>query len=97
GGGFVGGSGSGGDGWKRGEVGLIMVAGKTGWDEQSELVEGKEKSAGEEMIQERTKKKKVEYDKETAKLQQLMEIIPGKEEVAIDDLPLAVKSPKIVD
>nr|GEW62894.1 hypothetical protein [Tanacetum cinerariifolium] len=34
GGGFVGGSGSGGDGWKRGEAGLIMVAGKTGWDDQ---------------------------------------------------------------
>ncbi|GJX60592.1 putative ribonuclease H-like domain-containing protein [Tanacetum coccineum] len=35
---------------------------------------------------------KVEDDKETAKLKQLMEIIPD-EEVAIDAIPLAVKSP----
>nr|GFA05213.1 hypothetical protein [Tanacetum cinerariifolium] len=55
------------------------------------------KGAGEELIQERTKKQKVEDDKETSKLKQLMENIPNKEELAIDAIPLVVKSPKIVD
>ncbi|GKF12707.1 hypothetical protein Tco_0050633 [Tanacetum coccineum] len=66
-------------------------------DFSTKLVEGKEKRAGTELIQENTKKQKVEDDKETAKLKQLMKIIPDKEEVAIDAIPLAVKSPSIVD
>nr|GEW56834.1 hypothetical protein [Tanacetum cinerariifolium] len=66
-------------------------------DFRSELVEGKEKRAREELIQESTKKQKVEDDKETAELKQLMEIIPDKEEVEIDAIPLAVKSPMIVE
>nr|GEX48612.1 putative ribonuclease H-like domain-containing protein [Tanacetum cinerariifolium] len=41
--------------------------------------------------------KRVEDDKETAELKQLMEIIPDEEEVAIDAIPLAVKSSRIVD
>nr|GEX16854.1 hypothetical protein [Tanacetum cinerariifolium] len=57
----------------------------------------KRKKAGEELVQERTKKQRVEDDKETAELKQLMEIIPNEEEVAINAIPLAVKSPKIVD
>ncbi|GKB57034.1 hypothetical protein Tco_0913220 [Tanacetum coccineum] len=61
-----------------------------------ELVEGKEKRAGTELIQENTKKQKVEDDKETTELKQLMKIIPYEEEVAINALPLAVKSPSIV-
>ncbi|GJU87312.1 hypothetical protein Tco_1294858 [Tanacetum coccineum] len=44
---------------------------------------------------ESTKKQKVEDDKETAELKQRMEIIPDEEEVAIDDIPLAVKSPNL--
>nr|GFC14961.1 hypothetical protein [Tanacetum cinerariifolium] len=48
-------------------------------------------------IQESTKKQKVENNKETTELKKLMEIIPDEEEVAIDAIPLAVKSPKIVD
>nr|GFB79262.1 hypothetical protein [Tanacetum cinerariifolium] len=64
---------------------------------RSELVERKEKRAREELIQERTKKQKVEDDKETAELNQLMEIIQDKEEVVIDVIPLAVKFPRIVD
>nr|GEU81517.1 hypothetical protein [Tanacetum cinerariifolium] len=64
---------------------------------RSELVEGKEKRAGKELVQERTKTQKVEDNKETAELKQLMEIIQNKEEVAIDVIPLAVKSLKIVD
>nr|GEW72909.1 hypothetical protein [Tanacetum cinerariifolium] len=65
--------------------------------EQSELVERKENRVGEELIQESTKKQNIEDDKEIAELNQLMEIIQDKEEVAIVDIPLAVKSPRIVD
>nr|GEU44758.1 putative ribonuclease H-like domain-containing protein [Tanacetum cinerariifolium] len=42
-------------------------------------------------------REKVDDDKETSKLKELMEIIPDKEEVAIDAIPLAVKSLKIID
>nr|GEW98801.1 hypothetical protein [Tanacetum cinerariifolium] len=66
-------------------------------DFRTELVQGKEKRAGEELIQESTKKQKVEDDKETTELKQLIEIISNKEEVAIDVIPLTVKSPGIVD
>ncbi|GKB48474.1 hypothetical protein Tco_0899227 [Tanacetum coccineum] len=38
----------------------------------------------------------MEDDKETTELKQLMKIIPDEEEVAIDAIPLAVKSPSIV-
>nr|GEZ06368.1 hypothetical protein [Tanacetum cinerariifolium] len=65
--------------------------------QETELVKGKEKRAGEELIQESTKKQKVEDDKETAEHKQLMEIILDKKEVAIDAIPLAVKSSRIVD
>nr|GEW67061.1 putative ribonuclease H-like domain-containing protein [Tanacetum cinerariifolium] len=58
-------------------------------DFKPELVERKEKRAAEELIQESIKKQKVEDDKETAELKQLMEIILDKEEVVIDDIPLA--------
>ncbi|GJR36630.1 hypothetical protein Tco_1212314 [Tanacetum coccineum] len=61
-------------------------------DFRIELVEGKEKRAGAELVQESTKKQKVEDDKETTKLKRLMEIIPDEEEVVIDAIPLAVKS-----
>ncbi|GJV65626.1 hypothetical protein Tco_1476454 [Tanacetum coccineum] len=66
-------------------------------DFRTELVEGKEKRAGAELIQEITKKQKMEDKKETVELKQLMKIIPDDEEVAIDAIPLAVKSPSIVD
>ncbi|GJV10784.1 hypothetical protein Tco_1352325 [Tanacetum coccineum] len=66
-------------------------------DFRIELVEGKEKRAGKELVQEKAKKQKMEDDKETTKLKQLMEIIPDEEEVAINAIPLAVKSLKIVD
>nr|GEW38472.1 uncharacterized mitochondrial protein AtMg00810-like [Tanacetum cinerariifolium] len=57
---------------------------------------GKEKRAGIKVEQEITKKQKVDDDKEKAELKQLMETIPA-EEVAIDAIPLAVKSQRIVD
>nr|GEW42836.1 hypothetical protein [Tanacetum cinerariifolium] len=50
-----------------------------------------------ELIHESTKNQKVEYEKETAELKQLMKIILDKEEVAIDVVPLALKSLNIVD
>ncbi|GJY50098.1 hypothetical protein Tco_0440054 [Tanacetum coccineum] len=40
---------------------------------------------------------KVEDDKEVSEIKKLMEIIPNEEEVAIDVIPLAVKSLSIVD
>nr|GEU43556.1 hypothetical protein [Tanacetum cinerariifolium] len=73
----------------------IMV--NTFEDFRTELVEGKEKRAPTELIQEITKKQKMEGDKETTKLKQFMEIISDEEEVAIDAIPLSIKSPKIVD
>ncbi|GKD64607.1 hypothetical protein Tco_1306715 [Tanacetum coccineum] len=64
-------------------------------DFRTELVEGKEKRAGTKLSQEITKKQKVEDDKETTEIKKLMEIIPDEEEVAIDAIPLAVKSPNL--
>ncbi|GJV17785.1 hypothetical protein Tco_1363108 [Tanacetum coccineum] len=66
-------------------------------DFRTEFVEGKEKRTGGELKQESTKKQKVDKDKDTAKLQSLMEVIPDEEEVAIDVVHVATKSPTIVD
>ncbi|GJS42662.1 putative ribonuclease H-like domain-containing protein [Tanacetum coccineum] len=66
-------------------------------DFRTDLVEGSSKRAGEELIQESSKKQKVDDDKETTELKQCMEIIPDEEEVTIDAIPLDVKSPRIVD
>ncbi|GJY07462.1 hypothetical protein Tco_0374516 [Tanacetum coccineum] len=55
------------------------------------------KRAGTELEQEIIKKQKVDADKETAELQRLIEIVPDKEEVAIDAIHLATKTPSIVD
>ncbi|GJX87162.1 hypothetical protein Tco_0339176 [Tanacetum coccineum] len=66
-------------------------------DFRTDLVEGSSKRAGEESEQESTKKQKVDDDKDTTELQSLMEVILDEEEVAIDVVPLATKSPKIVD
>nr|GEU77974.1 ribonuclease H-like domain-containing protein [Tanacetum cinerariifolium]GEV06744.1 ribonuclease H-like domain-containing protein [Tanacetum cinerariifolium] len=66
-------------------------------DFRTKLVGGKEKRAGEELIQESTKRQKVEDDKEKAELKQLIETIPDEKGVAIEAIPLAVKSTRIVD
>ncbi|GJR90064.1 uncharacterized mitochondrial protein-like protein [Tanacetum coccineum] len=66
-------------------------------DFRTDLVEGSSKRVGEELEQENIKKQKVDDDKETIELKQCMEIIQDEEEVTIDDIPLAVKSPRIVD
>ncbi|GJV22794.1 hypothetical protein Tco_1375489 [Tanacetum coccineum] len=60
-------------------------------------VEGSSKRGGEELEQESSKMQKLEEDKETSKLQRLIEVVPDKEEVAIDAIPLATKPPSIVD
>ncbi|GJX10340.1 hypothetical protein Tco_0200199 [Tanacetum coccineum] len=65
-------------------------------DFRTDLVEGSSKRAGEELEQESTKRQKVDEDKDTTELQSLMEVIPDEEEVAIDVVPLAVKSLSIV-
>ncbi|GJX59295.1 hypothetical protein Tco_0290685 [Tanacetum coccineum] len=39
----------------------------------------------------------MDKDKETTELKSLMEVIPDKEEVAVDAIPLATKPPSIVD
>ncbi|GJT49589.1 hypothetical protein Tco_0975746 [Tanacetum coccineum] len=52
-------------------------------DMDTELMEGSEQ--------------KVDEDKETIELQRLIEVVPDKEEVAIDAIPLTTKPPSIVD
>ncbi|GJW73501.1 hypothetical protein Tco_0132871 [Tanacetum coccineum] len=66
-------------------------------DFRAELVKGKEKRAGAVLIQENAKKQKVDDDKEIAELKHCLEIILDEEEVTIDAILLAVKSPRIVD
>ncbi|GKF82646.1 hypothetical protein Tco_0244302, partial [Tanacetum coccineum] len=66
-------------------------------DFKTYLVEDSSKRAGEELEQESTKKQKVDEDKDTTKLQSLIEVIPDEEEVTIDAVPLATKSPNIID
>ncbi|GKA68270.1 hypothetical protein Tco_0768187 [Tanacetum coccineum] len=65
-------------------------------DFRTDLVEDTSKRAGAELEQKSTKKQKVDEDKDTVELQSLIEVIPDEEEVAIDAVPLATKSPKIV-
>ncbi|GJT54745.1 retrovirus-related pol polyprotein from transposon TNT 1-94 [Tanacetum coccineum] len=60
---------------------------------KADLVEGGSKRTGEELEQESTKKQKVDEDKDTTELQSLMEVILDEEEVEIDTVPLATKSP----
>ncbi|GKC72689.1 hypothetical protein Tco_1118572 [Tanacetum coccineum] len=73
---------------------------------EAEVMEGSSKIAGEELEQKVTKKQKVDDvqetakvddDQEAAKIKELMEIVPDKEEIAIDAIPLSVKPPSIVD
>nr|GEW60012.1 hypothetical protein [Tanacetum cinerariifolium] len=66
-------------------------------DIRTELVKGKRKRAREELIQESIKKQNVEDNKEKVELKQLIKTIPDEEEVEINDIPLVVKSPRIVD
>ncbi|GJV74289.1 hypothetical protein Tco_1494284 [Tanacetum coccineum] len=58
--------------------------------------ESSSKRVRDELEQEKAKKQKVDEDKETAKLQSLMEVILDEEEVAVDAIPLATKPPSIM-
>ncbi|GKE48877.1 hypothetical protein Tco_1480135, partial [Tanacetum coccineum] len=60
-------------------------------------LEGSAKRAGEELEQECSKKEKLEDDKDTTELQRLIEVVPDKEEEAIDAILLETKPPSIVD
>ncbi|GKB02109.1 putative ribonuclease H-like domain-containing protein [Tanacetum coccineum] len=68
-----------------------------GKKEATDLVEGSSKRTGEELEHDIVKKQKVDDEKEIAELKSLMEVMPDEEEVALDAIPLAVKSPSIVD
>ncbi|GJZ14428.1 hypothetical protein Tco_0549658 [Tanacetum coccineum] len=75
----------------------LVEGSKVGAEGSETRVEGSSKRAGEELEQESSKKQKLEEDNETAELQRLIEVVPDKEEVAIDVIPLATKPPSIVD
>ncbi|GJS68889.1 hypothetical protein Tco_0683454 [Tanacetum coccineum] len=64
---------------------------------RTDIVEGSSKRAGEELEHKNVKKQKVDDDKEIVNLKSLMEVVPDEEEVALDAIPLAVKSLSIVD
>ncbi|GJU11076.1 uncharacterized mitochondrial protein-like protein [Tanacetum coccineum] len=68
----------------------------TFFDFRTDLVEGSSKRVGEELEQESIKKQNVDEDKDTTELQSLMEVTLDEEEVAIDVVPLAIKSSSIV-
>ncbi|GKE71420.1 hypothetical protein Tco_1529492, partial [Tanacetum coccineum] len=75
-------------------------------DFRTDLVEGSSNRAGTKLEQEITKKQKVDDvheiakrndDQEASKIKELMKIVPDEDEVAIDAIPLATKSPSIID
>ncbi|GJX19702.1 hypothetical protein Tco_0222379 [Tanacetum coccineum] len=77
---------------KKHDMDIELVEGSEVRAEGSETrVEGSSKRAGQELEQESSKKQKLEEDKETTELQRLIEVVPDKEEVAIDDIPLETK------
>nr|GEV32251.1 hypothetical protein [Tanacetum cinerariifolium] len=64
---------------------------------KAEVMKGSLKIVGIELEQESYKKQKIDDDKDTTKLKQLVKIIPDEEGIAIDAIPLAIKPPSIVD
>ncbi|GJY50514.1 hypothetical protein Tco_0441361 [Tanacetum coccineum] len=67
------------------------------FDDIQKLFDKAMKRADNELEQESIKKQKVGEDKEIIKLQRLTKVVPDKEEVAIDAIPLATKPLSIVD
>nr|GEY56060.1 putative reverse transcriptase domain-containing protein [Tanacetum cinerariifolium] len=61
------------------------------------MVQESLKRAGTKLEQESSKKQKIDDNKDTAELKQLVKIIPDEEGVAIDAIHLVVKPPSIVD
>ncbi|GJV91961.1 retrovirus-related pol polyprotein from transposon TNT 1-94 [Tanacetum coccineum] len=66
-------------------------------DFKTDLVEGSSKRSGEELKQESTKKQKVDEDKNTTELQSLMEVIPDKEDIAINVSLVSVDREDLVE
>nr|GEX55886.1 putative ribonuclease H-like domain-containing protein [Tanacetum cinerariifolium] len=64
---------------------------------EEEEIEGSFKKARTELEQESSKKQKIDDDKDTNELKQLVKIIPDEEGVAIATIPLAIKPPSIID
>nr|GEV23989.1 copia protein [Tanacetum cinerariifolium] len=62
----------------------------------AEVIKGSSKRAATELEQESFKKQKIDDNKDTSELNQFLKIIPDKEGVAIDAIPLAVKPLSIV-
>nr|GEW67226.1 hypothetical protein [Tanacetum cinerariifolium] len=62
---------------------------------KAKVMEGSLKRAETELEQESSKKQKIDDDKETTELKQLVKIIPDEERVEINAIPLAVKPPSI--
>ncbi|GJR13202.1 hypothetical protein Tco_0795854 [Tanacetum coccineum] len=61
------------------------------------MEESSSKKAVDELEQENAKKQNVDDDQEAAKMKELMKIVPDKEEVVVDVIPLATKPLSIVD
>nr|GEV55349.1 ribonuclease H-like domain-containing protein [Tanacetum cinerariifolium] len=59
---------------------------------EEEVTEGSFKRAGTELEQESVKKQKIDDDKDTSELQQLVKIIPDEEGVEVDAIPLAART-----
>nr|GFA81531.1 hypothetical protein [Tanacetum cinerariifolium] len=70
---------------------------ETSKEVEAKVTEGSSKRAGEELEQENAKNQKIDDDKETTKLKQLVKIIQDEERVATDVIPLAVMPPSIID
>ncbi|GJU31406.1 hypothetical protein Tco_1174995 [Tanacetum coccineum] len=73
-----------------------VVAWRRRWFRWPVFLEGRER-LGMNIETELVEGSKVDEDKETTELQRLIEVVPNKEEVAIDAIPLATKPPSIVD
>ncbi|GJU81189.1 hypothetical protein Tco_1283554 [Tanacetum coccineum] len=65
--------------------------------EEAKKLEGTSKRAGDEIERKSRKKQKINDDEEIAKLQDLIEITPDEEEVAVNAIPFASKPPVIMD
>ncbi|GJR95597.1 hypothetical protein Tco_0267771 [Tanacetum coccineum] len=63
----------------------------------SSLGDYKSKTKSQEEDASKQGRKINDIDKETTELQRLIEVVPDKEEVAVDAIPLAIKPPSIVD
>ncbi|GKB02615.1 hypothetical protein Tco_0830704 [Tanacetum coccineum] len=66
-------------------------------DEAKMAQESSSKGAGDELEQDKEKKQKIDDDQEKSEMKKLIEVVPDEEGIVIDAIPLATKSPCIVD